>query len=121
MALNDTEERYIKRRQQLFILGWIFGILVFIGISAALLLLAIQGADTNRIANTLDNVAEESKENTDRIVDCTTPGGQCYENSTERIVSINEISILAAFCANQPENNTETLIRKCITERLENE
>lgn len=61
---------------------------------------------------------ETAERNTDILIDCTTPGGECLARGQagqmEAVNNINEITILAASCARVPENDTEAEIRTCI-------
>lgn len=61
------------------------------------------------------------------IIDCTTPGGDCYQQSQgrtgEAVSGINlytkAVVIIAAACADRPGVNTERQIEKCVNEKLE--
>lgn len=62
------------------------------------------------------------KETADNIESCTNPKGRCYADSTARtgsaINTINQITVYAAFCSKQPENNTVPQIKACIEKEL---
>lgn len=51
----------------------------------------------------LGKVASDTKTNSDRLVDCTTPGGKCYEqgrNATSGAVgTINKVTVSAIYCS----------------------
>ena len=58
----------------------------------------------------------------ERLQDCTTPGGSCYEQSRSgssgAIRDINNITIAAAACADREGVDTVADIRKCIEDTL---
>ena len=63
----------------------------------------------------------------DRILDCTDPEGQCFQDSQERtakvVGDINRVIVLAAACsvgldADLPVNRRQILIQECIINRL---
>jgi hypothetical protein len=56
------------------------------------------------------------------LKDCTIPGHACYDDghksTTQAIYSINKVSILAAYCAKQPELQTVAQIQRCVMNHL---
>jgi hypothetical protein len=48
-------------------------------------------------------VANDTRRNSDRLVDCTTPGGKCYEQgrstTSGAVGSINRVTIAAIYCS----------------------
>lgn len=51
----------------------------------------------------LGKVAKDTKTNSDRLVDCTTPGGKCFEqgrsSTSGAIGTINKVTISAIYCS----------------------
>lgn len=51
----------------------------------------------------LRGVAVDTQRNSDRLVDCTTPGGKCYEQgrstTSGAIGTINKVTIAAVYCS----------------------
>jgi hypothetical protein len=78
----------------------------------------------------------QGKQTRDRIADCTTPGGECYQEGQKRtgeaIQILYEQGIarekitrtvvrLAAACADKPGSQTAQEILLCIEERMPDE
>ena len=70
----------------------------------------------------LEQLARENRTNGERLIDCTTPEGQCYQDGQTRtgeaVNTINEVTILAASCVKIPGVDTEIEIRACIEQGL---
>ena len=75
---------------------------------------------------TLTEVQDTSKGNSQtlqRLVECTTPGYECYDNSAARtgeaIGNINRYTLAAAWCARSlPAKSSEAQYRVCVTTRV---
>jgi hypothetical protein len=86
----------------------------------AMLLLVTVTAVGNR------QVLDQAVENGDRVRDCTTPGGECFEQAARRQAEvigdppapINDVVILAAACADRPGVDTAAEIRTCVLDGL---
>lgn len=71
---------------------------------------------------TLQATLDQSYQNgqvLDRLVDCTTPGGECYQQSQSQtgaaIDTINRLTVEAGWCAKSlPQGSTEAQYRQCI-------
>lgn len=66
----------------------------------------------------------ENRRNTTLLVDCTTPGHQCYDESAKRtgeaVSIINRIAVYAAYCAkNLPDGVPVEQVEKCVRTELE--
>jgi hypothetical protein len=68
----------------------------------------------------LHGVAIDTKRNSDRLVDCTTPGGKCYEQgrstTTGAVGSINKVTVAAIYCSGKlgPKATIDQL-NSCVT------
>ena len=98
-----------------------FLMLVGITLAAMLALLVLSVARTATAVDRIEELAELNRRNGDRVIDCTTPKGQCFEESQRRtgaaVGTINEITVLAAYCAHEHESEPE--IRTCIEDNLD--
>lgn len=60
-----------------------------------------------------------SVSNGELIVDCTTPGGGCYERSRQAtgqaVLSLNQVTKAAVICADRPGVITTSEMESCIT------
>lgn len=69
--------------------AWLLGITVFLMLLASIVIQTVVASETHR--------------NTNRLVDCTTPGGKCYEQgrstTSGAVGSINKITIAAIYCS----------------------
>lgn len=69
---------------------------------------------------------EVGKATRDRLLDCTDPNGQCYQDGQKRsgaaIKQINDaqkqVVTIAAYCAKQPGNQTLEQIEDCVNKEL---
>lgn len=65
----------------------------------------------------------EAEQQRDRLIDCTTPGGRCFEDSQKRtadaVGNLNEITVFAAACADKAGVNTVAQIQACVLDELE--
>lgn len=88
-------------------------------------------ADTNEIVNSTSEQLHSSQETLERVVDCTEPGGKCFQRNTERtteaVDSIGRLSVYASACAADPHLPGKPLakrvheIKRCVTRLVENE
>ena len=68
----------------------------------------------------LSKVAKDTKTNSERLVDCTTPGGKCYEQgrstTSGAIGTINRIAITIEYCAGHlGPTATIAALNACVT------
>lgn len=72
----------------------------------------------------LNGIAKTNERNTNVIRDCTQPDGVCFKDSQKRTADvidlINQVTVAAAYCAKQPDNDTEAEIKSCIDVALTN-
>lgn len=68
----------------------------------------------------LNNIAEVNRSNGDYIRDCTTPGGQCFEDSQKRLASVvaqlNRTTLVTIECADRL--NGDDAITRCVQDAL---
>lgn len=68
----------------------------------------------------LQGIAETNRRNGERVIDCTTPGGDCFNESTARtgeaVGSINEVTVAAVACAQK--NTGIAAIQECVRKAL---
>jgi hypothetical protein len=125
MVAEHPEHEGLRRRTVL--LGAVAKALLVVAVVAMLAMLtwiAVQNRGT-LVATRRAQVA--SIDSQQRLVDCTTPGHSCYDESLKRQAAvigdppapINNVVILAAACADRPGIQTETTIRACVLAGLE--
>lgn len=65
---------------------------------------------------------DATRAGTARIVDCTTPGGDCYEagqaGQAKAISTLVQAQIAVSVCARDPLNFDEAAVQKCVSDRL---
>lgn len=105
--MNPEVEKWGRR---LMILKHIRDILaVLLGVACTLLLIHITTGTNNY---------------TKRLVDCTTPGGKCYEQgrsaTTGAVGTINQVVTVTVYCAKKADRATVTLaqIQDCVNAQL---
>jgi hypothetical protein len=92
-------------------------------LTAALVILAFYALLSMRVV--LDNVRgaqNDARATSARIVDCTSPGRDCFERgqkqTAEAVASINRVAVLAAACADKPRRQTVEQIQACVIAEL---
>lgn len=112
---TDSEIKGSKQKALLHFLAGLVGFLMALAVVTSLLFNIVQ-------IGRLTEIAETNRANGQRLIDCTTPGGQCFEDGNDRtgeaIGTINEVTILAASCVQLPGIDTEAEIRECIEQGL---
>lgn len=82
---------------------------------------------TATISNTIviteiRNAQRNSRAAVDAIKDCTTPGRKCFTRSqrqTGKVVgSLNDMTVIAAACADRPNSQTLMQIKRCIVKEI---
>lgn len=137
---EDEENQWRKvLRVKMATLGVVIALFIlFLGFAAASLYRQGQGLENQQqtidairqtqqngspIILKLQETLEQAKVTADVIKSCTTPKGKCYQRSQEQtgdaIGSINEVTYLAATCADQAGVQGEKEIRECVFEKLE--
>lgn len=98
------------------------GVLIIAAQAAGLVLLIVrQDTNTGKSDRTLSIL--QGVQATNRfIINCTTPGHKCYEdshhNTASTIQQLDEVIVLANFCAGVPGNNTLAKVRACVEKGL---
>lgn len=99
------------------LIGLVIGILKFVALTQAVRDTQIEGTPTGK------KLVAAS----DRILDCTTPEGQCFKDSQQRtaqaVADVNRVVIIAAACsAGLPPGMTveerQDEIQACVIDRL---
>jgi hypothetical protein len=68
----------------------------------------------------LGKIASDTRVGTERLVDCTTPGGKCYEQgrstTTGAVGSINKVTVATVYCSGKlgPKATIDQL-NACVT------
>jgi hypothetical protein len=62
-------------------------------------------------------------QNSSILIDCTTPGGKCFEQNQRRtgqvVVNLNEVTKIATICADRPGSISLEEMEACIKTELE--
>lgn len=92
--------------------------LVVLGMVAAILVLVVrQDSNTKKVDDTQQTL-EQVKEIGQRLVDCTTPGHDCYDRGTQAtkaaVTQLNHVIILASSCAATLPNPTPANVQSCV-------
>ncbi|MGH3496199.1 MAG: hypothetical protein ACRDP1_01875, partial [Nocardioidaceae bacterium] len=113
--------------------GWV---LVGVGVAVLVIGFATLGVLTYRLADTIRATQQDTSptlrhlaEISHEIADCTTPGGVCFDRASRaqaQVVGrpsgpINDVIVLAAFCASRHPAQTLTQIRGCVVHGLAGE
>lgn len=98
-------EVVLNRKRQLYHLSlWAFGIVL-----SAVLVVILTIVFLN---------SEENHKGVQRLLDCTTPGGVCYQQGRDSqsgaVGTINRITVVAVYCAKLPGNTTLAQIQACV-------
>jgi hypothetical protein len=129
MAVDGSMEPVVPGSDKWDLISRIIGallitmLLLFAGTSLVLLL--SQSEERSEQTDTLLDIARENRRNGDRLIDCTTPGGVCYETGQKQtanaIASIFEadkqVAIIAAVCAQVSPPEIEA-VRACVDAEL---
>lgn len=132
MSIEDSVSEFherpelLRKRARAEFIRWVFIALWTVLIAATLtaVLFSLQTATEQR----------------DRLIDCTTPQGKCFEENNERTgkvvaaivdstierarplhVTTRKVAALAAFCADKPGSQTAQQIQDCIENAMEEE
>lgn len=113
-AERDAQHARIQAKGRLVKwLTWALGILLALGMGSVVL---ISQYELQR----LGSVAADTKRNSDRLVDCTTPGGKCYEQgrstTSGAVGTINRVAITVEYCAGHlGPSATIAALNACVT------
>jgi hypothetical protein len=96
-----TEARV--RKEKVRKAGRVVKFLSWVLVAAAVILLGLVVVVQGYQLQKLTGVAADTKRNSDRLVDCTTPGGKCFEQSRSAtsgaVGSINRVTVAAIYCS----------------------
>lgn len=126
-AVIDELERTTQRKE--------FWMRVALALCAAFVIISISGIGytVNAIRDTqqagspstraLLDLGKENKKIGDRLIDCTTPGGECYEQGQTRQKVVLELLgfqfISAVYCNNHVPGGSIATIEKCMKTQSE--
>jgi len=95
--MTEVRNRRVEKAGQM-----VHASLLALGVAVAVALAFIVLAQGYQLQK-LGGVAADTKRNSDRLVDCTTPGGKCYEQgrsaTSGAVGTINRITIAAVYCS----------------------
>lgn len=113
---SSSTPELVKKRAHYYQLVWTLVLLGVLVLVSMLVLLIMLNLETHR-------TAQHAEETAVRIEDCTSPSGECYNRSVARtdntVSRINEITVLAAYCAKEDSNDTVDKIQRCIEKNLD--
>jgi hypothetical protein len=76
-------------------------VVAFVAAVMAVLVMVVVGQAVQ--LQKLGKIANDTRAGTDRLVDCTTPGGKCYEQgrstTSGAVGSINKVTVAAIYCS----------------------
>lgn len=113
-AERETQHARIEAKGQLVRwLTWALAVILALGMGAVVLISQYQ-------LQRLGSVAADTKRNSDRLVDCTTPGGKCYEQGRSAtggaVGTINKVTISAIYCSGKlGPAATVAALNACVT------
>lgn len=98
---------------------WVLILLLAVGLVSIAVTAAVVGADNTRVIRQ----AQQDNNETLRIIrSCTTPGAECHDRGQKAtaaaIADINQVSIYAAACADQPGDQSADEIYACVIRKL---
>lgn len=93
---EDRHERVARAKRAAKIANYVLGVAVAVMLGYILL-------NGQAQLQQLGKVAADTKANSDRLVDCTTPGGKCYEQgrstTSGAVGTINRVAVTVEYCA----------------------
>lgn len=106
----------------LLVIGTITILVMTYGLTAAVRETQLAGQQrgelTRNAAEAAEAAAQDAARSADRVEECTTPGGRCFDDNQQRLSrtvgTINRYALAAAACADQPEQQTIDEIQECI-------
>jgi hypothetical protein len=130
-----SEEEFGRRAARASFASRAMLVLAIALLGAVLWILLSVSADTNEIVTSVEKqqnsntgMIDAAQQTLDRVVDCTEPGGKCFNEGTERTASavgdIGRLSVYASACAADPHLAGRTLedradaIERCVTRLL---
>ena len=111
-----TEQRVERHRRELA------GLLTYILLAA--LVIGVLGivVQTYTLAATIRDQQKVTATTNQRLIDCTTPTGECYKQGQKRtaraVSDIGKVAAYAAACADQPGRQGQAEVLECVLRRL---
>jgi hypothetical protein len=119
MSLEETALRWESRLATWWKFLIVFGVLTIV-VTTAFVIVTL--AEVQRLSETNNRLNERTVQIANRLEDCTTPHGACYEDSQRRtgqaVVTLNEVTQAAVICADQPGVITRPEMESCIKMQL---
>ena len=113
---SRTEQRVERHRRELA------GLLTYFLL--AVLVIGIIGiiVQTYSLAATIREQQKVTATTNERLIDCTTPSGECYKQGQKRtaraVSDIGKVAAYAAACADQAGRQGEAEVLECVLRRL---
>ena len=121
--LDDPDVKRALRWRAVFKTGAAFLVTAIVATSLGMSFYLIYKADSNH--DLLDDVHKNTttlQQALTILVDCTTPHHRCYDVAQKKtgdaVGQINQVVVLAAFCADQPGLQTIPEIEACVRANL---
>ncbi len=115
-AAVEAAERGRRRRAERWVTGLLVVALLMLG-GLVTLVLQFEHDRRDRSAASAENLRRIEAIN-ERIADCTTAGGDCYEQGQARtgaiLVEVTRIQILVDLCGRVADNDTLAEMEKCV-------
>lgn len=122
MNTDDLYAKAEKRKRWFLQARGLLGFLIILALVAAMLVTSLLAYNIDHRGRSNSPVLREIRTGNQILIDCTTPGHDCYEQGQQRtgeaIVRLNQIIVLASYCAKQPGNVTVEQIQACVVKGL---
>lgn len=116
---DDTEVLHLKVLKAQFRYYKLRNVLTFIGITTVLATLVVSLLTYVHLNDSIDT----AKQNTQTLIDCTTPKHDCYEQARSAtsgaVGTIAKVTVATAFCIkNLDHGATQATIQSCVNSAL---
>ena len=107
-----------RSRRAAYTFVWVLTILFILGVVDV-------GVSTYRTTRSIKEQQAATERIAHAILDCTTPGGECYSDGQKRtaqaVIDIAKVSAYANACADAPGEQTDAEVLACVMNRLAND
>ena len=133
LALHETSQRKWNRYQHWRYLSVVIGAMLLALIGGALIVLVVvvigQNSRIYGLTQQLATLGRQNHDNTEAtkqavqiLIDCTTPGHDCYEKGQQStrtaVQGLNAAADARAICAQDVTNDTVTKLEACMVDKL---